>query len=73
KPTANSMDIMKCDMAGAAMMIGTMRAIAANNLPVHIICLIPATDNRPGGSAYAPGDVIKMYSGKTVEVLNTDA
>ena len=73
KPTANSMDIMKCDMAGAAMMIGTMRAIAANNLPVNIICLIPATDNRPGGSAYAPGDVIKMYSGKTVEVLNTDA
>jgi len=73
KPTANSMDIMKCDMAGAAMMTGVMRAIAANKLPVHVLCLIPATDNRPGGDAYAPGDVITMYNGKTVEVLNTDA
>jgi len=73
KPTANSMDIMKCDMGGAAMMVGTMSAIAGNELPVHVICLIPATDNRPGGNAYAPGDVVTMYSGKTVEVLNTDA
>ncbi|MFT7611562.1 MAG: leucyl aminopeptidase [Parvicellaceae bacterium] len=73
KPTANSMDIMKCDMGGAAMMVGAMSAIAGNELPVHVICLIPATDNRPGGNAYAPGDVVTMYSGKTVEVLNTDA
>jgi leucyl aminopeptidase len=73
KPTPNSMDIMKCDMAGAAMMIGAMSAIASNKLPIHVICLIPATDNRPGGIAYAPGDVVTMYNGKTVEVLNTDA
>lgn len=73
KPTANSMDIMKCDMGGAAAMIGTMYAVAKNKLPVHIIGLIPATDNRPGNRAYAPGDVITMYSGKTVEVMNTDA
>lgn len=73
KPTPNSMDIMKCDMGGAGLMIGTMSAIASNDLPLHIIALVPATDNRPGGDAYAPGDVITMYSGKTVEVLNTDA
>lgn len=73
KPTANSMDFMKSDMGGAAIMIGTMQMIALNNLPLHVIGLIPATDNRPGLNAYAPGDVIEMHSGKTVEVLNTDA
>ena len=73
KPTANSMDLMKCDMGGAAAVSGAIYAIAKNNLPIHVIALVPATDNRPGGDAYAPGDVITMYSGKTVEVLNTDA
>jgi len=73
KPTANSMDQMKCDMGGAAMMIGTMAAVSKAKLPLHVIGLIPATDNRPGVNAYAPGDVITMHSGKTVEVLNTDA
>ena len=73
KPTPHSMDLMKSDMAGAAMMAGTMDAISKNNLPVWVIALIPATDNRPGKNAYAPGDVIKMYDGTTVEVLNTDA
>lgn len=73
KPTANSMDMMKCDMAGAAAVVGLFQAVASNKLPVHIIGLIPATDNRPGGNAYVPGDVIEMYSGKTVEMLNADA
>lgn len=73
KPTANSMDMMKCDMAGAATVIGTLVAISKAKLPVHVIGLIPATDNRPGNEAYVPGDVITMYSGATVEVLNTDA
>ena len=73
KPTPNSMDLMKSDMGGAAMMIGALGAIVKNELPVYVIGLIPATDNRPGGNAYAPGDVITMYNGKTVEVLNTDA
>lgn len=73
KPTPNSMDIMKCDMGGGAAMVGTMYALAKNKLPLHVIALVPATDNRPGLNAYAPGDVIHMYSGKTVEVLNTDA
>lgn len=73
KPTAGSMDSMKSDMGGSAAVLGAMVAAAESNLPVHIIGLIPATDNRPGEKAYVPGDVIKMYNGSTVEVLNTDA
>jgi leucyl aminopeptidase len=73
KPTAGSMDSMKSDMAGAACMAGTIYAAAKMGLDVHLIGLIPATDNRPGLNAYAPGDIIKMYDGTTVEVLNTDA
>jgi len=73
KPTANSMDYMKCDMGGAAVVGASICAAAKANLPLHIIALIPATDNRPGENAYVPGDVIKMYNGTTVEVLNTDA
>lgn len=73
KPTANSMDYMKSDMAGAAAVIGALSAVAKNNLPVHVIGLIPATDNRPDGNAYAPGDVILMHNEMTVEVMNTDA
>ncbi len=73
KPTLNSMDSMKSDMGGAAMMAGTIYAAALNQLNVHLIALIPATDNRPGGDAYAPGDIVKMMDGTTVEVLNTDA
>ena len=73
KPTANSMDRMKSDMSGAALVTGAMYAIAQMQLPIHVIALVPATDNRPGENAYVPGDVIKMMSGATVEVLNTDA
>jgi len=73
KPTANAMDFMKCDMGGSASVIGATYAVAKNKLPIHLICLVPATDNRPGLDAYVPGDVITMYSGSTVEVLNTDA
>lgn len=73
KPTPGSMDSMKSDMAGAACMAGTIYAAAQMELPVYIIGLIPATDNRPGLNAYAPGDIIRMYDGTTVEVLNTDA
>lgn len=73
KPTPNSMDLMKCDMAGAATVACTMYAIAKARLPVHVIALVPATDNRPGMNAYVPGDVITMMSGLTVEMLNADA
>ena len=73
KPTLNSMDYMKCDMGGAAAVACALYGIARAKLPVHVIALVPATDNRPSGNAYAPGDVITMMSGQTVEVLNTDA
>lgn len=73
KPTPNSMDKMKSDMSGAAVVSAAMYAIAKMQLPLHVIALVPATDNRPGEEAYVPGDVITMYSGATVEVLNTDA
>ncbi|RYD77131.1 MAG: leucyl aminopeptidase family protein [Sphingobacteriales bacterium] len=73
KPTPGSMDSMKCDMAGGAAVIGAMHAIAKSNLPVYVVGLIPATDNRPGERAVAPGDVITMFDGTTVEVLNADA
>ena len=73
KPTPNSMDIMKSDMGGAACMAGAIYLAAMQKLPLHIIALIPATDNRPGLNAYAPGDVVTMFDGTTVEVLNTDA
>ncbi|MFN3875581.1 MAG: leucyl aminopeptidase family protein, partial [Flavobacteriales bacterium] len=73
KPTPNSMDQMKCDMAGAAAVACAIATAAKRQLPVHVVGLIPATDNRPGGNAYAPGDVIRMHNGLTVEVMNTDA
>ena len=73
KPTPGSMDTMKSDMAGAAAVAGAIYLSALQKLPLHIIVLIPATDNRPGENAYAPGDVVTMFDGTTVEVLNTDA
>lgn len=73
KPTRNSMDMMKSDMAGSAAVVGAMYAIAKANLPYHIVGLIPAVENRPGYEAICPSDVITMYDGTTVEVLDTDA
>ncbi len=73
KPTPNSMDSMKCDMAGAAAVGAAMYAIAKAKLPVHVVGLVPSTDNRPGFNAFAPGDVITMMDGSTVEMLNSDA
>ncbi|MCP4312810.1 MAG: leucyl aminopeptidase [Bacteroidetes bacterium] len=73
KPTHDSMDHMKCDMGGAAAVAGAIYAVVKNEFPLWIVGLIPATDNRPDGNAYVPGDVVTMYDGSTVEVLNTDA
>ncbi len=73
KPTPGSMDEMKCDMAGGAAVVGAMTAVASNKLPVWVVGLVPATDNRPGGDALAPQDIITISDGTTVEVLNTDA
>jgi leucyl aminopeptidase len=73
KPTPKSMDYMKSDMAGGAVVAAVLYAIAKNRLPVHVIGLVPATDNRPDGNAYVPGDIITMFDGTTVEIRNTDA
>lgn len=72
KPT-DGMATMKCDMAGAAAVAGAVYAIARAGLPVWVVGLTPATDNRPDGNAIVPGDVIRISDGTTVEVLNTDA
>lgn len=73
KPTSKSMDYMKSDMAGAAAVATAICAAAKMKLPLHLVALVPATDNRPGGNAITPGDVITISNGATVEVLNTDA
>ena len=69
----DSMSTMKDDMSGAAAVASAIYAIATARLPVHVIGLMPATDNRPGPKAIVPGDIITMQNGMTVEVLNTDA
>jgi leucyl aminopeptidase len=70
---AQGMDEMKMDMSGAAAVIATMEAIARLKLAVNVVGLVPATENMPSGSAYKPGDILRTYSGKTIEVDNTDA
>jgi leucyl aminopeptidase len=72
KPAEN-MHEMKTDMAGGATMLGVMQAIAQLKPKVHVVTVVPATENMPSGRAYKPGDVITSMSGKTIEVLNTDA
>src|SRR6202142_196176 len=70
---ANNMEKMKYDMGGGATMLGAMRAIAALKPSIPVIAVIPATENMPGGRAQKPGDVQVAMSGKTIEVINTDA
>lgn len=70
---APAMDEMKYDMCGAASVLGTIRAIAELELEINVVGIIPATENMPGGSATRPGDIITSMSGKTIEILNTDA
>jgi len=70
---ADKMDEMKTDMSGGAAVMGAIMVAADLQLPLNITGLIPATENMPGGSALKPGDILKSYSGKTIEVLNTDA
>jgi leucyl aminopeptidase len=71
--TGEYMAMMKGDMAGAATVTGVFYTAARNKLPLHLIGLIPSTDNRPGGNAYTQGDIITMHNRMTVEVGNTDA
>ncbi|WP_339061255.1 leucyl aminopeptidase [Tepidibacillus marianensis] len=72
KPPAN-MDEMKTDMAGGAAVLGAMEAVGKLRPKINIVAVIPSTENMPSGKAYKPGDVIRTMSGKTIEILNTDA
>jgi len=64
---------MKYDKCGGTAVLGIIKAAAQLKLPHHIVAIIPATENMPGGSATKPGDIVRNYSGKTIEILNTDA
>jgi leucyl aminopeptidase len=72
KPAAE-MDEMKYDMAGGAAVIGAMRAACELALPIHLIGVVPASENLPDGAANKPGDIVTSLSGQTIEILNTDA
>jgi leucyl aminopeptidase len=71
--TGDFMAGMNGDMAGAAIVTGILHTIARTGIPLHIIGLVPSTDNRPGGNAYTQGDIITMHNKMTVEIGNTDA
>jgi leucyl aminopeptidase len=68
-----SMHLMKSDMGGAAAVLGTIDVAAKLNLPIHLIGVVPATENSTDGSSTKPGDVITAYNGKTIEIIDTDA
>jgi leucyl aminopeptidase len=70
---AEAMETMKSDMGGAATVFGAMRVAAELKLPLHLVALVSAAENMPSSNAYRPGDIVKTLSGKTIEVLNTDA
>ncbi len=72
KPSTN-MHYMKSDMGGAAAVLGTMEAAARLKLPIHLIAAVPSTDNAVDANAVKPSDVINSYSGKTIEIIDTDA
>lgn len=70
---APGMDEMKYDMCGSASVLGTLQAVAELNLPINLIGVVPSSENLPDGDANKPGDVVTSMSGKTIEILNTDA
>jgi len=67
------MDEMKFDKCGGCTVLATMKAIAALKVPANVVGIVPSVENMPSGTSYRPGDIIRMYNGKTVEILNTDA
>jgi len=71
--SAKGMEEMKFDMAGGATVFGVLQAAARLKLPLHIVGLVPAVENLPGGRAYRPGDILTSMSGKTIEIITTDA
>ncbi|WP_420264750.1 leucyl aminopeptidase [Candidatus Magnetominusculus dajiuhuensis] len=70
---ADGMEKMKYDMAGGAAALGIVKAVSALALPINLIAVLPTTENMPGGNATRPGDVVTAITGKTIEILNTDA
>jgi len=70
---AGDMDQMKYDKCGGMAVLGIMQAVARLKLPLNIVGLIPAAENAVGSAAYRPGDILRLYNGKTVEITNTDA
>lgn len=70
---ADKMDEMKFDKCGGCTVLGVMKAAAELKLPVNIVGIVPSVENMPGGESYRPGDIIRLYGGKTAEILNTDA
>jgi leucyl aminopeptidase len=72
KPS-EKMERMKDDMSGAAAVLATMQVASKLQIPLHLVGIIPATENLPSGKAYKPGDILKTLSGQTVEVISTDA
>ncbi|AJZ76340.1 leucyl aminopeptidase [Candidatus Nitrosotenuis cloacae] len=70
---ADKMDEMKFDKCGGCTVLGIMKAASELELPVNLVGIIPSVENMPGGESYRPGDIIKLYDGKTAEILNTDA
>jgi leucyl aminopeptidase len=71
--SGEGMEKMKTDMAGGAVVLATLRAAGIFDLPLHVVGLVPATENLPSGRAYKPGDVLHSLSGQTIEIINTDA
>ena len=67
------MDRMRGDMAGAAAVLAAMQAVGQLDLPLHVVGLVPATENMPSARAYKPGDVLTAMNGKTIEIISTDA
>ena len=67
------MDEMKFDKCGGCTVLGIMKAVSELKLPINVVGIVPSVENMPGGESYRPGDIIKLYSGKTAEILNTDA
>ena len=67
------MDEMKFDKCGGCTVLGIMKAVSELKLPVNVVGIIPSVENMPGGESYRPGDILKLYNGKTAEILNTDA
>jgi leucyl aminopeptidase len=70
---AEGMETMKNDMGGSAAVFGAMQAVADLGLEIHLVGLVPSAENMPSGRSYRPGDVVTTLSGKTIEILNTDA